>query len=254
MELQGKVALVTGGSGGIGRAIAQRLAHDGALVAVHYGHNAETARQTVQEIAANGGAAFAVQADLAEVAQIERLYQALDRELEQRTGGKQLDILVNNAGISALFPYQQMTPAQFDQLFAVNVRGAFFLTQMALSRLRDGGRIINISSDASKGASPPISVAYSMSKAALDAFTISLAADLGKRQITANTIAPGATETEMNADMFKDPAVRKQVASMTALGRLGTSTDIANVVALLASADSAWITGQYIVASGGLRL
>lgn len=254
MELQGKVALVTGGSGGIGRAIAQRLAHDGALVAVHYGHNAEAARRTVQEIEANGGGAFAVQADLAEVAQIERLYQTLDRELAQRTGGKQLDILINNAGISALFPYQQMTPAQFDQLFAVNVRGAFFLTQMALPRLRDGGRIINISSDASKGASPPISVAYSMSKAALDAFTLSLAADLGKRQITANTIAPGATETQMNAHMFAKPEVRKSVADMTALGRLGTPADIANIVALLASADSAWITGQYIVASGGLRL
>jgi 3-oxoacyl-[acyl-carrier protein] reductase len=116
------------------------------------------------------------------------------------------------------------------------------------------GRIINISSDASKGASPPISVGYGMSKAALVAFTLSLAADLGKRQITANMIAPGATETEMNAHMFEDPEVRRSVASMTALGRIGTPADIANVVALLASAESGWITGQYIVASGGLRL
>jgi 3-oxoacyl-[acyl-carrier protein] reductase len=254
MELQGKVALVTGGSRGIGRAIADRLAQEGALVAVHYGHNAEAAQQTVQVIEANGGAAFAVQADLAEVAQIEQLYQTLDGELEKRKGSQRFDILVNNAGISSLIPYQQMTPAEFDQTFAVNVRGVFFVTQFALPRLRDGGRIINISSDASKGASPPIAVAYSMSKAALDAFTVSLAADLGKRQITANTIAPGATETEMNAHMYTNADVRKSVAGMTALGRLGTPADIANAVALLASADSAWITGQYIVASGGLRL
>lgn len=254
MGLGGKVALVTGGSRGIGRAIAQRLAQDGALVVVHYGQNAEAAHQTVQEIATSGGSAFAVQADLAALPQIEQLYQTLDDELAKRTGSRHFDILVNNAGISTLMPYPQMTPAQFDQTFAVNVRGPFFVTQMALPRLRDGGRIINISSDASKGASPPITVAYSMSKAALDAFTRSLAADLGKRQITANTIAPGATETEMNAAMFAKPAVRKSVADMTALGRLGTPTDIANVVALLASADSAWITGQYIVASGGLRL
>jgi NAD(P)-dependent dehydrogenase (short-subunit alcohol dehydrogenase family) len=254
MELQGKVAVITGSSRGIGQAIAQRLAQEGALVVIHYGHNAEAATQTVAAIEGNGGSAFSMQADLASVPQIEQLYQTLDSELEKRTGSRHFDILVNNAGVSALIPYQQMTPAQFDQLFAVNIRGAFFVTQFALSRLRDGGRIINISSDASKGASPPISVAYSMSKAALDAFTLSLAADLGKRQITANTIAPGATETEMNTHIFANADVRKSVAGMTALGRIGTPVDIANVVALLASADSAWITGQYIVASGGLRL
>ncbi|MEZ4864924.1 MAG: SDR family oxidoreductase [Caldilineaceae bacterium] len=254
MSLTSKVALVTGGSRGIGRAIAQRLAQDGALVVVHYGHNEEAARQTVDDIESNRGAAFAVQADLAEVAQIEQLYQTLDGELRQRTGSNQFDILVNNAGVSGLSPYDQMTSEQFDGLFAVNVRGAFFVTQLAIPRLRDGGRIINISSDASKGASPPISVAYSMSKAALDAFTLSLAANLGKCQITANTIAPGATATEMNAAMFDKPEVRQHLSDMTALGRVGTPTDIANAVALLASADSGWITGQYIVASGGLRL
>jgi NAD(P)-dependent dehydrogenase (short-subunit alcohol dehydrogenase family) len=254
MSLNGKVALITGSSRGIGRAIAQRLAKDGALVIVHYGQNAEAAAQTVGEIEASGGAAFALQADLASITQIQQLYEALDIELIKRTGSKQFDILVNNAGVSGLAPYQEMSVEQFDHLFAVNVRGAFFLTQYALPRVRDGGRIINISSASSHNAAPPPVVGYSMSKAALDAFTRALAADLGKRKITANTIAPGSTETEMNRESLNKPEARNVVIAMTALGRVGNVTDIANAVALLASEDSGWITGQYIEASGGLRL
>lgn len=254
MSLHGKVALVTGGSRGIGRAIAQRLAKDGALVAVHYGHNAEAASRTVGEIEASGGAAFALQADLSSITQIEALYQTMDTDLTKRTQSNQFDILVNNAGMSATIPYAQMSAEEFDQLFAVNVRGPFFMVQAALSRLRDGGRIINISSTASQHAARPIVVAYGMSKAALDAFTVSLAADLGRRGITANTIGPGAIETEMNVGMLSKEEARKAVISMTPLGRIGNVTDIANIAAFLASEEGGWVTGQYIAAAGGMGL
>lgn len=162
------------------------------------------------------------------------------------------DILVNNAGIGSSLPLQQTTEEQFDQLFSVNVKGAFFITLSALGRLRDGGRIINVSSASSRHPSPQAAV-YSMTKAALDAFTVALAADLGKRNITVNTIAPGVVETDINADVLQKPEVRKYIINTTALGRIGKVTDIAGVAAFLASADSAWVTGQYIEASGGLR-
>jgi NAD(P)-dependent dehydrogenase (short-subunit alcohol dehydrogenase family) len=230
------------------------LAKDGALVAVHYGHNTEAANRTVGEIEASGGAAFALQADLSSVTQIEQLYQALDAELAQRTQSNHFDILVNNAGLSATIPYTQMSAAEFDQLFAVNVRGPFFMVQAALSRLREGGRIINISSATSRHAARPIVVAYGMSKAALDAFTVSLAADLGRRGITANTIGPGAIETEMNAEILNKPEARQAAISMTPLGRIGNVTDIANIAAFLASEEGGWVTGQYIAATGGMGL
>jgi NAD(P)-dependent dehydrogenase (short-subunit alcohol dehydrogenase family) len=255
MRLKNKVGVVTGSSRGIGRAIAERLAQEGALVAVHYGSNAEAAAETVRQIEAKGGAAFAVQADLARSEQIQQLFEALDAELTRRTGSPQFDILVNNAGVSSPASYREITVEQLDHVFGVNVRGAFFVTQAALSRLRDGGRVINISSTASRHASPtPMVAPYSMSKAALDAFTLALAQDLGPRQITANTIAPGAVETDMNSEHLQKPEVRDMIARSTALRRIGQVADIANAAALLASDDSAWITGQYIVADGGFRL
>lgn len=207
------------------------------------------------EIESKGGAAFAVQADLSSVEQIRRFFQTLDADLTSRTGTNRFDILVNNAGVSSPAPYQQMTAEQFDHLFAVNVRGAFFVTQSALSRLRDGGRIINISSTASRRATPsPVTAAYSMTKAALDAFTLALAQDLGRRKVTVNTIAPGAVETNINAAALQKPEVRMLIEGQTALGRIGVVTDIANVAAFLASDDGAWVTGQRIEASGGFRL
>jgi NAD(P)-dependent dehydrogenase (short-subunit alcohol dehydrogenase family) len=154
MRLKNKIGVVTGSSRGIGRAIAERLAEDGALVAVHYATNAEAAAATVRQIEANGGAAFAVQADLARTEQIQQLFETLDAELTRRTGEAHFDILVNNAGVNSPASYRQMTVEQLDHLFAVNVRGAFFVTQAAVPRLRDGGRIINISSTASRHAAP----------------------------------------------------------------------------------------------------
>ena len=253
MRLKSKVAVVTGASRGIGRAIAQRFAQEGALVAVHYGRNADAAKSAVSEIEASGGKAFALQAEVTSVAEMEGFYAQLDAELEKRTGGKQFDILVNNAGVGFFNALEKTTEEEFDQLFSVNVKGAFFMTQHAIPRLRDGGRIINISSGVSKRPSKDL-VAYTMTKAALDAMTVALAADVGKRGITVNTLAPGFTETDMNVEMLKDAAMRKRISDMTAMGRVGRVEDIAGVAVFLASDESAWVTAQYIEASGGFML
>jgi 3-oxoacyl-[acyl-carrier protein] reductase len=255
MKLKEKTAVVTGSSRGIGRSIAERFAKEGALVVIHYGSNAKAADETVSAIKSGDGAAFALQADLSSVEEIQRLFQRLDEELTSRTGSNRFDILVNNAGIASPASYREMTVGQFDHLFAVNVRGAFFVTQAAISRLRDGAKIINISSMASRHASPsPMTTPYSMTKAALDAFTLGLAQDLGTRKIMANTIAPATVETDINSQFLKKPEIRKQIESQTALGRIGQTADIANVAAFLASDDNTWVTGQYIEASGGFWL
>jgi NAD(P)-dependent dehydrogenase (short-subunit alcohol dehydrogenase family) len=250
MSLQGKIAVVTGASRGIGRAIALRLARDGALVAVNYQKNADAAAAVVREI---GDEAFAIQGDVGSVAGIRQFFQALDAELTKRRGSNQFDILVNNAGIGKQGTVETTTEGVFDELFAVNVRGPFFVTQQAISRLRDGGRIINLSSALSKHPYPPMA-AYSMGKAAINHFTVNLAAELGKRGITANAIGPGLTATDFTAHTRQDPQVVQAVSAHTALGRLGEAQDIAGAAAWLASDDAGWVTGQYIEASGGIGM
>jgi len=254
-ELENKVALVTGASRGIGRGIADALAGDGAMVIIHFGRNSEAADETVKLIASRGGAAFALPADLACAQEIESFFVALDEQLTARAGSNQLDILVNNAGIASPASYREMSAAQFDHLFAVNVRGAFLVTQAAIRRMRPGGRIINISSLASRHAAPsPMVPPYSMTKAALDALTLGLAQDLGPLNITANVIAPGPVETDINSQFLSRPEIRKGIEEQTALGRIGEVQDIANLARFLASSQSQWITGQYIAAAGGFHL
>jgi 3-oxoacyl-[acyl-carrier protein] reductase len=253
MSLKGKVAVVTGASRGIGRAIALRLARDGALVCVNYHSNAEAAQAVVGEIESAGGEAFALQADVGSVEQLGRFFEALDAELVQRRGDRRFDILVNNAGVAVTGPTATATEPDFDRVFATNVKGPFFAAQYAIPRLRDGGRVVNLSSGLSRRPMPQYS-AYSMTKAAIDTFTVSLAAELGSRGITVNTLAPGLTATDMNAGMREHPDVERAFSSMTALGRVGKVEDIADAVAMLASPDSGWVTGQYVEASGGLGL
>ncbi|MDR3633230.1 MAG: SDR family oxidoreductase [Isosphaeraceae bacterium] len=253
MSLKGKVAVVTGASRGIGRAIALRLARDGALVCVNYHSNAAAAQAVVSAIEAAGGEAFALQADVGSVEQLGRFFEILDAELTQRRGDRRFDILVNNAGVGLAGTTAASTEADFDRVFATNVKGPFFTVQHTIPRLRDGGRVINISSGASRRPMPQYA-AYSMTKAALDAFTIALAAELGKRGITVNTLAPGLTATDMSAGFVEDPNASRLFSSMTALGRVGKVEDIANAVALLAAPDAGWVTGQYVEASGGLGL
>jgi NAD(P)-dependent dehydrogenase (short-subunit alcohol dehydrogenase family) len=250
MSLNGKIAVITGASRGIGRAIAIRLAKDGALVAVNYQKNAEAAAAVVQEI---GGKAFAVQGDLGTVPGIRQFFQMLDAELNKRRENNQFDILVNNAGIGRQGTVETTTEEVFDQLFAVNVKGPFFVAQQAIARLRDGGRMINLSSALSRHPIPDMA-AYSMTKAAINLFTMILAADLGKRGITVNAIAPGLTVTDFTAHARRDPQVVQAVSAHTALGRLGEVKDIAGVAAWLASDDAGWVTGQYIEASGGIGM
>jgi NAD(P)-dependent dehydrogenase (short-subunit alcohol dehydrogenase family) len=246
--LDGKTALVTGASGGIGRAIAIRLAKAGARVAVHYGSGEERARETVTSIGAVGGRGFAVGADLRDTSAIAALLATLAGQ-----GCDPLDILVNNAGVGSSGSLAETSEPEFDRLFDTNVRGPFFLTQAALPRLRDGGAIVNISSMVSIVAYPSC-IAYALSKAALNSFTRSLAAELGPRRIRVNAVAPGATETAFIAAFLQNQTVVAALEGATALGRIGTPDDIAAVVEFLVSPGGAWVTGQILQASGGMHL
>jgi NAD(P)-dependent dehydrogenase (short-subunit alcohol dehydrogenase family) len=252
--LAGKAALVTGGSRGIGRAIAERLAEAGAVVAVHYGRDTAAAEEVVGAIRAGGGTAFAVQAELGRPGDVETLWEGYDRRILEHAGDTGLDILVNNAGITPRGEIEETTAEAFDEAVAVNMRAPFFLTQQGLKRLRDGGRIINISSGATRIALTDI-IAYAMTKGAVDAFTLTLAKALGGRGITVNAVAPGIIDTDMNAAWLRgNEEAEKAAADLSALGRVGRPEDVADVVAFLASDDARWVTGQIVDATGGSQL
>lgn len=251
--LQGKVALVTGASRGIGRAIAERLAADGALVAVHFGRNQGAADETVSAITAAGGKAFAVGADLSAKDGVKVLYAAFDKEIQSRTGGTRFDVLVNNAAVAPFVDFANTTEEILDEIYTVNVKSVFFATQEAVKRLRDGGRIVNISSGVVRTPVPD-AAAYSLLKAPIDNLTKTLAQVLGPRSITANVVAPGVIDTDMSAVFSRDPAASEVVKGKQALKRIGQPEDIADVVGFLASIESRWITGQVIEASGGTGL
>lgn len=248
----GKTALVTGGSRGIGRAVSRRLARDGALVAVHYGHDRTAAERTVKEIEADGGRAFPVHAELGVPGDADTLWSAFDAALAEQDAPEGLDILVNNAGITVPRRLAEVTEADYDRVFAINTKAPFFIIQRGLGRLRDGGRIVNISSVATRVAFPAI-VSYTMTKAALDYLTLSLAQELGPRGITVNAVAPGYTETEINPTLAV-PEIRRRYSEASTFGRLGDPVDIADVVSFVASDDARWVTGQWIDASGGAHL
>ncbi|MBD0709616.1 MULTISPECIES: SDR family oxidoreductase [unclassified Streptomyces] len=253
-SLTGKTALVTGGSRGIGRATAERLGREGALVAVHYGHNAAAAEETVGAIRAAGGTAFAIRAELGADGGVESLWAEFDRQVMEHGDSADLDILVNNAGITSRGHIEETTPESFDEMFAVNVRAPFFLVQQGLKRLRDGGRIVNVSSGATRIALTDI-IAYGMTKGAIDTFSLTLAKALGDRGITVNSVAPGIIDTDMNASWLRGNEGAEQSASqLSALGRVGRPEDVADIVAFLASDDARWVTGQVIDATGGSQL
>jgi NAD(P)-dependent dehydrogenase (short-subunit alcohol dehydrogenase family) len=254
MSLTGKVALVTGASRGIGRAIALRLAIDGAVVAVHYGTNAGAAEETLRLIRSEGGRGFVVQGRLNEIDEIDNMFAAFDRLLAENTGGSRFDILVNNAGIDRWGTIEEITPEVFDEVIRTNVRGPFFLTQRALPRIQDNGRIINISSGLVRNAVPRHTV-YTMGKGAIDRLTMVLAQQLGGRGITVNSVAPGAVETDMTAGWLRgNTEAEAQVTGITALRRVGQPEDIADIVAFLASERGRWVTGNWIDATGGQSL
>lgn len=247
--LTGKTALVTGGSRGIGRAVALRLAAEGARVAVHYGDNEEAARETVDRIEGAGGRAFAVRARFGDDGAVDRLFE----ELTAGLAGQGLDILVNNAGISSGNSVAQVTRAEWDRLLAVNVTAPFFVIQRALPLLNDGGRIVNMGSTASRFA-VSTQIGYTVTKAALESLAPSLANELGRRGITVNTVAPGAVRTDLTAAYTSVPEVVAGLEAVTALGRLGEPEDVADVVGFLAGPQGRWITGRTIDVSGGTYL
>ena len=251
-ELRGKVALVTGASRGIGRSIALALAAKGAFVAVHYNESDGAARQVVAQIEAAGGQAVAVAANLEQAGAPRALFAALDPLLQQRLGSTCLDILVNNAGIGQRATIEDVSEADFDRILQVNLKAPFFIIQQALKRLRDGGRIINLSSMGTRAAYP-VMAAYAPGKAGLEALTVLLAQQLGARRITVNAVLPGATATDMNP-AASDPVLAQELARTIALGRVGQPEDIADLVAFLASDAARWVTAQRIDASGGQRL
>jgi 3-oxoacyl-[acyl-carrier protein] reductase len=251
--LEGKTALVTGASRGIGKAIALRFGKDGASVGVAYNQNAASAEDVVTSIQENGGQAFAIHAPLGGRGDASSLWKEFDRQAANITGKAEVDIVVNNAAIPYSSDLASLTEAEFDRLFAVNVRAPFFIVQNALKRLRNGGRIINISSFAARVASTNI-MAYASTKGAIDVFTRNLASELGPRGITANSVHPGVIDTDTNAGWLHSSLGQKNASSYSALGRVGQPNDIADVVAFLASDDARWITGSVIDVSGGSRL
>ena len=247
-KLTGKVAVVTGASKGIGAAIAKHLADEGASVVVNYASSKQGAERVVREITGKGGKAIAVQADVAKQADIKRLFA------ETRKAFGRLDVLVNNAGIYEFSPLEAVTEENFYKQFNINVLGLILTSQEAVKHFgSEGGSIINISSIVSTLA-PANTAVYSATKAAVDAVTKSLAKELGPRKIRVNAINPGMVETEgWHAAGIAESDMRKQTEATTPLGRIGQPQDIAPAAVYFASSDSAWVTGETLYITGGLR-
>ena len=247
-KLTGKVAVVTGASKGIGAAIAQHLAAEGAAVVVNYASSKAGADRVVAEIGAKGGKAIAVQADVAKPADIQRLFAETKKAFDR------VDILVNNAGVYEFSPLEAVTPEHFHKQFELKVLGLILTTQEAVKHIgAAGGSVVNISSVVATTAVPNAAV-YSGTKGAVDAITRSLAVELGPRKIRVNAINPGMVETEgVHSAGIAESDFRKQVESQTPLGRIGQPQDIATAAVFLASSDSDWITGETLRISGGYR-
>ena len=246
-SLKGKVAIVTGASKGIGAAIAEDLAREGASVIVNYSSSPQKAEEVVGRIKAKGGSAKAVRADVSKPAEARQLIDATLAEFGRA------DILVNNAAVYEFRPLPEVDEAHFDRMFDLNVKGLVFATQAAVKAFgENGGTVINISSMASLAATPNSSV-YSATKAAVDSVTRTLAAELGPKKILVNSVLPGPVETDGALSLSNWDEFSARLVQQTPLGRVGKPADIAKVVSFLASDDAGWITGQVIPVAGGLR-
>ncbi len=239
-ELSGKVAIVTGASNGIGRAIAERLAEDGAIVVVNYSKSSEKAQQVVVGIQGKGGKALAVQTDMSQAAEARRLVIDTVKQFNR------LDILVNNAGKFMPKPLDDTTEEEFDSVIALNAKGPYFAMQEAAKVLKDGGRIVNISTGGTHLHFPG-ATAYLGSKAALEQYTKGLAQELASKGVTVNTVSPGFTETGMMTEEYRQIGIQ-----LTPMKRLGVPKDIADVVAFIVSEEARWLTGQTIQVGGGI--
>ena len=247
-----KIALVTGGSRGLGKDMALNLAQKGLGVVLTYQSNKNAADATVAEISALGGSAIALPLDAREVKSFSQFSERLQHALGETFDLPKFDYLINNAGFGYHGSVQDTTEAAFDDLMNVHFKGVYFLTQTLLPNMNDGGGIVNISSGLARFSFPGYS-AYAAMKGAVEVYTRYLAKELGERRIKANTVAPGAINTDFNKERFEEtPQVVDMIASLTALGRVGEATDIGAIVAFLCTDDAAWVNGQRIEASGGM--
>ncbi len=249
-----KLALITGGSRGLGKSSALALADKGVDVVFTYHNNEVAAQEVVDGIEEKGGKAAALQLDIGDSANFPAFVEKLKATLEENFKCNHIDFLVNNAGMGDTASIAETTEAQFDALMNVHLKGAFFITQSLLPLIQDGGKIINVSSGLTRFSFPGY-CAYAMMKGGLEVLTHYLAKELGERQIRANTLAPGAIETDFGGGAVRDNhELNKHIASQTALGRVGLPNDIGGAVAFLLSDEAGWITGERIEASGGMLI
>lgn len=239
-SLEGKTALVTGASRGIGKAIAEQLAADGAAVAVNYARNEKSAQELVHAIVTKGGKAVALQADVAKPEEVRQLFEKTEQALGR------LDIVVANAGVHIAKPLIDNSEADYDYVFDTNTKGVFFTLQEAGRRVRDGGRIIVVSTGGTKMHFANMSL-YLGSKGAIEQFARSLALELGPRNVTVNVLSPGFTDTDMMPEQY-----RQYGASLSPFNRVGVPEDVAEVARFLASDAARWVTGENIQAGGGV--
>lgn len=254
MTTKSKIALVTGGSRGLGKDMAISLARKGNDIVLTYNSNKEEADKVVAEIQSLGQKAAAFQLDTSKVATFVDFFQQVSAHLQEHTGDTRFDFLINNAGTALYAPFAETTEEQFDTILDIHYKGVYFLTQKALPFLNDGGRIVNISSGLARFAFPGSS-AYGATKGAVEVLTRYLAKELGGRGITANIVAPGPIATDFGGGRVRDNRdLNDHLAELTALGRVGLADDIGGVVAFLCSEDAKWVNGQRIEASGGINL
>ncbi|MBD1391935.1 SDR family NAD(P)-dependent oxidoreductase [Mucilaginibacter glaciei] len=254
MSIKNKIALVTGGSRGLGRNMAISLAKKGIDVVLTYNTNKEEADKVVAEILAMGQKAITFQLDAGNIKSFDGFLKQVTGYLNEQNGSTNFDFLINNAGTALYAPFAETTEEQFDTALNIHYKGVFFLTQKSLPFINDGGRIINISSGLAR-VSFPGSSAYGSMKGAVEVLTRFLAKELGPRRIAANVVAPGAIETDFGGGRTRDnKEINAHIASITALGRVGLPDDIGGVVAFLCTEDAGWINGQRIEVAGGMSL
>ncbi len=249
-----KIALVTGGSRGLGKDMALSLAKKGISVVLTYNTNKEEAGKVAAEIESLGQNAYVFQLDAGNVKSFDAFFKSVTTVLKEKTGSTNFDFLINNAGTALYAPFAETTEEQFDTALNIHYKGVFFLTQKALPFINNGGRIINISSGLAR-TSFPGSSAYGSMKGAIEVLTRYMAKELGSRGIAANVVAPGAIATDFGGGRLRgNKELQAQISSFTALGRVGLADDIGGVVAFLCTEDAKWINGQRIEVSGGMNL
>jgi NAD(P)-dependent dehydrogenase (short-subunit alcohol dehydrogenase family) len=248
------IALITGGSRGLGKSTALHLAAKGHGVIITYNSKKEEAEAVVREIEKSGQKAVALQLNVGDTSSFKTFAEKISSILKEKWDTDKFDFLINNAGIGATIPFEKVTEEDFDNFYSIHLKGVYFLTQKLLPLIKDGGRIINLSSGTTRFCVPGYSV-YASMKGAIEVFTRYLAKELGSRGITVNVVAPGPVETDFNNGSIRNnPQMKGFLASQTALGRVGEADDIGKLMVSLCSEETRWINGQKIEATGGINL